>query len=209
LGFSSEKVSETFRLGSVKMIFCPKCGYKNDEDAAFCENCGENLRSKSENGSTVSGMKTSTKLLIGLCIVLIAGLGVTSGFLLQMNGAKANPTSSVNQSAAQVTYKASWHEVTSFTGAADDMRSFNTQGKQFKVVMSATPLLNYNVNSMSMDISDSNNNLLTSGSLEWEPTEALSEKQKTIEVTGQPGTYYLNIYSNELENWTVKVYDYY
>lgn len=209
MGLLSEKVSETFRLRSVKMIFCPKCGYKNDDDAVFCESCGENLRSKSGANSTGSGMKTSTKLLIGLCIVLIAGLGVTSGFLLQMNGAKANPTSSVNQSAAQVTYKASWHEVTSFTGAADDMRSFNTQGKQFKVVMSATPLLNYNVNSMSMDISDSNNNLLTSGSLEWEPTEALSEKQKTIEVTGQPGTYYLNIYSNELENWTVKVYDYY
>lgn len=26
------------------MIFCPNCGHKNDDDAKFCDNCGENLQ---------------------------------------------------------------------------------------------------------------------------------------------------------------------
>lgn len=84
------------------MVKCQKCGQENDSDAGFCENCGTNLL---KNGSyrehPHEGMKQSTKILIALCIVLIAALGVTAGALLQLNKVATNPettVSSVNQS---------------------------------------------------------------------------------------------------------------
>jgi hypothetical protein len=73
--------------------------------------------------------------------------------------------------------------------------------------MSATPQQNYNTNSMQVDVS--NNNIITSGSIDWTATEAISQKEKTIVVTGSPGTYYLTTTTNSLASWTVSVYDYY
>jgi len=193
------------------MVNCPNCGNRNDSDAKYCEKCGANLKrypgiSKTYHGSLVKeGMATSTKVLIIACIVLVAGLGLAIGLLWQTNS--GTPVS-VSQTGEQVTYKASWHEVTSFTGTYNDYRSFQTKGKRFKVVMSATPILNYDTNSMTVDIF-SNNDILSSGSLDWGATDALTTKEKTIQLTGPPGTYWINIYALELESWTVKVYDYY
>jgi hypothetical protein len=200
------------------MSKCQNCGRENDEDATFCENCGANLkttlssRTYPKEPKNKENMSQSTKILIVVCVILVAGLGITAGALMQMNkssGTVATNTSSVTQSPTQVTNQATWHEVTSFTGTADDMRSFSTKGNQFKVVMSATPQQNYNTNSMQVDVSNSNNNLITSGSLSWTSTEAISQKEKSIVVTTSPGTYYLTITTNSLTGWTVNVYDYY
>lgn len=190
---------------------CPNCGSENDVGAKFCEKCGADLVSRRmprpfQSPPIKEGMATSTKVLIIACIVLVAGLGLTIGILWQSNA--ANTPVSVSQSGEQVTYKASWHEVASFTGTSNDYRTFQTKGQRFKVVMSATPLMNYATNSMSVDISNSNS-ILSSGSLDWGATDALTTKEKTIEITGPPGTYWVNVYANELESWTVKVYDYY
>jgi hypothetical protein len=196
---------------------CPNCGHRNDGDAQFCEKCGETLKSGLSRQGIPStpvkseGMSTSTKLLIVAVIVLVAGLGLTSGVLLEMNkgvAAPNNTTNSVTQSPTQVTYEAKWHESSSFSGINNDYRSFNIKGSRFKVVMSAMPLLNYNTNSMSIDISNANN-IITSGTIDWTPTESLSQKEKTIEVTSGPGTYRVNIFTKDLESWTVKLYDYY
>ncbi len=130
---------------------------------------------------------------------------------MQMNkggGLVSNPDS-VSQSPTQVTNQATWHEITSYTGTSDDTRSFSTRGNQFKIVMSATPQQNYNTNSMQVDVSNSNNNIITSGSMDWTATEAISQKEKTIVVTASPGTYYITTTTNSLASWTVNVYDYY
>lgn len=58
-------------------MLCPKCGHKNDEDAIYCEKCGKNLRKH----SGISG--NQTKLLIGLCVILILIAGVTAGVLMK------------------------------------------------------------------------------------------------------------------------------
>ncbi len=43
--------------------------------------------------------------------------------------------------------------------------------------MSATPQKNYDTNSMQVDISNSNNNIITSGSMDWTARErAISQK---------------------------------
>jgi hypothetical protein len=154
------------------------------------------------------GMAQSTN--IDCCLYNFScRIGITAGALIQMNksGGSTSNTGSVSQSPTQITNQATWHEITSYTGTSDDMRSFNTQGSQFKIVMSATPQQNYNTNSMQVDVS--NNNIITSGSIDWTATEAISQKEKTIVVTGSPGTYYLTTTTNSLASWTVSVYDYY
>jgi hypothetical protein len=82
--------------------------------------------------------------------------------------------------------------------------------KMYKIVMTANPQLNYNTNSMTVDVLDSNNNLITSGNIAWTPTEAISQKtKKYIQITGSPGTYSMAVSTNALQNWTVSIYDYY
>ena len=63
---------------------CQNCGHENDIDAGFCEKCGANL-SGVRGKSAKEEMKQSTKILITVCILLIAALGVTGAALLQMN----------------------------------------------------------------------------------------------------------------------------
>jgi hypothetical protein len=197
------------------MVRCQNCGHENDMDADFCESCGSNLKptmSSRTYPKKQEGMAQSTKILIIVCIILVAGLGITAGALMQMSkggGAVVTNTSSVSQSPTKVTNQATWHEIASYTGTIDDMRSFNTQGTKFKIVMSATPQQNYNTNSMQVDVSNSNNNIITSSNIDWTPTEAVTQKEKSIEVTSNPGTYYLTVTTNSLASWTVKVYDYY
>ncbi len=59
---------------------CQNCGHENDPDAKFCEKCGFNLNK--------SSMPDSTKILIVIVIVLVAGLGLVSGMMLMKNQAK-------------------------------------------------------------------------------------------------------------------------
>lgn len=196
-----------------KLMQCQNCGYDNDEDALFCEKCGSNLKQQSfgrfnQTKSEKEGMRTSTKVLIVVCIVLVVALGITAGALFLNKGTSNNNPVSVNQSSEQVTATADWHQLTSFSGSGDDFRTFQTKGQRFKVVMSATPQLNYNTNFMNVDISG-NGQILASGNLNWNSTDALTTKEKTIEVTGSPGTYTSHVTTKDLQSWTVTIYDYY
>ncbi|MFU2192252.1 zinc ribbon domain-containing protein [Methanobacterium sp. MZD130B] len=196
-------------------MICQNCGHENDMDATFCDNCGARLGRNPNFGRQRpsppnTGMSQTNKILILAVVVLVGVLGVTAGLLLQSNN---NPTtmntpSSVSESGEKITYKADWHKVTSFSGISDDYRSFLIKGQQFKVVMSATPTLNYNTNYMNIDVSDTSH-ILGSGEVNWGPTDALSSKEKTVKVTGPPGTYWVYVTSKDLESWTVTVYDYY
>jgi len=199
-------------------MICQNCGHENDIDATFCERCGArlgrdpNFGRRQQRYSEKSGMPSSTKLLIVVIVVLVAVLGIAAGVLMQSNQdantAAGNDQVSVSESQEKVTYKAEWHKVTSFSGIDDDYRSFTIKGEQFKVVMSATPTLNYNTNFMNIDVSDLSG-IVGSGELNWGPTDSLSTKEKTVKFTGSPGTYYLEVSTKDLESWTVTIYDYY
>lgn len=193
-------------ITKVKYMRCPNCGTINDNDAHFCEKCGRPLKTVKNEG-----MSSTTKLLLLACIILVLALGLTAGMLLSKNtetSAAANNTTAVNQTSTKVTSQASWHEIQSFSGYYDDSLSFNTKGSKFKVVMSATPLASYNTNYMTVDIYDSYN-VITSGSMDWTPTESVTTKEKSIVVTSGPGNYGINIYTQDLDSWKVQVYDYY
>lgn len=201
------------------MSKCQKCGYENDKDATFCENCGANLKTTlssrtypKEPKNKEESMSQSTKILIVVCVILVAGLGITAGALMQMNkgvATVATNTSTVTQSPTQVSNQESWHEIASFSGADNGTGDFVTQGNMFKIVMTANPQLNFNTNSMTVDVSDSNDNVIGSGNIQWAPTEAISQKEKTIEIKDTPGTYSVAETIYAIKNWTVDVYDYY
>jgi uncharacterized membrane protein YkoI len=71
------------------MVKCQRCGQENDGDADFCESCGANLNPLKNGGSRQpshdGGMKQSTKILIAVCILLVAVLGVSAAALSQLN----------------------------------------------------------------------------------------------------------------------------
>ncbi|MGI6464226.1 zinc-ribbon domain-containing protein [Methanobacterium sp.] len=78
---------------------CEKCGYDNDADAAFCEQCGAKLSENAAFGRSTPPKKEesksiNTKLLVAI-VALVVILGVTSGILLKMwsSSPTANNTS--------------------------------------------------------------------------------------------------------------------
>jgi uncharacterized protein HemX len=187
-------------------MICPKCGTKNDEDAVYCVKCGRQIKNTADKKS----MGTNIKILIAICAVLIIGLGLVSGMLMQKNSTSPSTEAVVvNQTSAEVVNSDKWHEIDSFSGFSDDAASYRIKGNQFKIVASATPLKNYDTNMLSLDVSDNNNNQITSAEIDWASTEAITEKQKTIIIKSSPGTYWINIYAKDLSSWNIKVYDYY
>lgn len=80
-------------------MICQNCGYKNDTDAKFCEKCGVRLSQqpliRNDQIPPERGMKTSTKVLIVIIIVLVAGISVVVGMLLQINKAPVANTTDI------------------------------------------------------------------------------------------------------------------
>ena len=110
------------------MVRCPNCGHTNDGDAKFCESCGANLESTISRQSfpekpikKESGMAQSTKILIIVCVILVAGLGITAGALIQMNKVGTVPVTnsspvsqSSNSTSSNIQYKSFSNSVISF-----------------------------------------------------------------------------------------------
>ena len=76
-------------------MFCPKCGTKNRENAEFCEKCGNNLNAASKITKKNAG--SPVKFLIVICVILVAGLGISAGYILNP-GATSNSSGTYQQS---------------------------------------------------------------------------------------------------------------
>lgn len=202
-------------------MICPKCGTKNDEDAKYCEGCGRSLQtgigrhdtaSKGKNES--EGMHTNVKVLIVICVVLIAVLGVAAGMLLQKPSqvvvTQANSTPS--QQTSTQPYQPTWHKVAVYTGPGEDYGSFTIKGNQFKVTMSAVPAITYNVNYLNVYVYSGSTigvNQVGYGTLSWTDTESPNKKEDSILVPYGNGVYTLDILPTDIENYAVTVWDYY
>ncbi len=66
---------------------CPKCQHNNDVDAKYCEKCGKSLKEVESKG-----LSTNTLILIVICIILVAGIGISVGFILKGTGSVNNNT---------------------------------------------------------------------------------------------------------------------
>jgi len=155
-------------------------------------------------------MENTTKILIIAVIVLVGIVGVFSGYFIsnQSKPVSNNSTESVNQSPTSVSSQPDWHKVTTFTGVNSELDSFDIKGSKCKVVMSAKPVVNYDINILSVDLLK-NNGGLTTGTISWSATENPTTKEKTIEASAGPGSYQINVYATNLAGWTVTIYDYY
>lgn len=184
---------------------CKKCGHDNDYDATFCEKCGTKLK-----GPT--NMPTSTKVLIIAIIILVGILGVVGGMILF--GSQATPVNNsspvINETTPQpTTTTAGWHQITSYSGVSTEFHTFNVQGNKVKVVMKATPNNKNTSSHMTTDIISSEGIISNTGSISWNSTSPVTTKEKTLEATVEPGICTLHIFTGELQQWTVIVYDYY
>lgn len=154
-------------------------------------------------------MENTTKVLIIAVIVLVGIVGAFSGyFISNQTKTASNNSAYINQSATQVSSQPDWHKITTFSGVDSELDSFNIKGSKCKVVMSAKPTVNYDINILTVDLLK-NNGAITTGTISWSATENPVVKEKTIEASGGPGTYQINVYSTNLASWTVSVYDYY
>lgn len=207
-------------------MFCPKCGTKNDADAKYCEGCGQSLQKgvnkrdildKEKNNS--SGMSNGVKALIIVCIVLIAGISVTAGMLLQKpastatNVTQAAPaTTTTTQSSSAQPYQPTWHKVAVYTGPGEDYGSFTIRGNQFKVTLSAVPAVTYTSNYLDVYVYEGNTvgyDTVGSRTLSWGDTENPIKKEDSIVVSQGSGTYTLDILPTDIDNYAVTVWDYY
>lgn len=207
-------------------MFCPKCGTKNDDDAKYCEGCGQSLQ-KGVNKRDIldkektsgGGMSSGVKALIVICIVLIAGIGVTAGMLLQKpagtvtaNATQAAPATTTTQSSNAQVYQPTWHKVAVYTGPGEDYGSFTIRGNQFKVTLSAVPAITYSTNYLDVYVYQGNTvgyNTVGSGTLSWGNTENPVKKEDSIMVSQGSGTYTLDILPTDIDNYAVTVWDYY
>ncbi|MCE5215186.1 MAG: zinc ribbon domain-containing protein [Methanobacterium sp.] len=183
------------------MVICKNCGYRNDDEAQFCQNCGESLKPK-------EGMSNITMILIVVVIVLALIVGLFAAMYLTQNQTTPtnNTTIIVNQSKPNAS--ADWHQISNFNGANNANTSFTIRGKQFKVVISATPK-NISTNRyMTVNITNGNT-ILSTGTLSWGSNDQTTKAEKTLQVTANPGTYYLFIYTKDLLGWNITIYDYY
>lgn len=78
-------------------MICPRCGYKNDADASFCEKCGKSLKDE--------GLSRTGKIVLAVCIVLVAVLGLSAGIFVKssqqpavLNTSNGSVASGISQS---------------------------------------------------------------------------------------------------------------
>lgn len=201
------------------MVFCSKCGYENADDAKYCEKCGQSLQKGINKRNTTNketnksnGMSIGVKALIIVCVILIAGIGVTAGMLLQKPAASAannsGQYSAPTTSSTDQVYQPTWHQVATYTGPGGVNGTFSIQGNQFKVTMSAVPTINYDVNSLDVGIG-SGNYLIASGTLSWTADENPTQKESVIPVSQGQGIYDIEIDPTNIRSYTVTVWDYY
>lgn len=78
---------------------CGNCGYENDRDAVFCENCGGNLRGVTSFGKSSFSKKDKSKatntLLIVAIVALVVILGIMGGILLKLPGTSNNTDTNI------------------------------------------------------------------------------------------------------------------
>jgi len=80
-------------------VKCQNCGYENELNATYCEQCGSKLTGapsfgKSNLPKRKEGMSTTNKILIASIIILVIVLGVMVGFILRSPTVTSNNTTS-------------------------------------------------------------------------------------------------------------------
>jgi hypothetical protein len=155
-------------------------------------------------------------VIIGvLFLVVVAGLILTQPSA-SLNGTQNNSNQSANSGAATTSSSQTWHQSASFTGTGniEEYKKVNIKGSHFKVVMSAMPNFNKDINVFDVDVYSGNviegpSELVATNTINWGANEKPVKKEGVIQVKEGKGTYTLLIITGDLESWSVTVWDYY
>jgi cobalamin biosynthesis Mg chelatase CobN len=125
---------------------CSKCGYENEENTAFCQNCGERLEN---NGNVqVAAIKpkrnNNQTLIIIAAIVAAAAVAIAAMFMVSAHQSKK--AKSMKTSASK-TQQSTQNNTQSATKTAS--QSSNAQQTQQKSSASASQGSQYNANTLS------------------------------------------------------------
>ncbi len=188
--------------------FCPNCGNKNKLTAKFCEECGIALT----DVSSVPGADKKPGLFWGvrswwnhqgdsakrrlsvmgiLCVVIV-------GIILIVG---------IGQLASSTNSQPTWHSVANLTGeGSKDTAPFQIKGDKFKLFITAkTDSLKYGAFYVFVypegELRD-----ISRGSID--PFPDITATDEIYSYNG-PGNYYCKVSQNDLENWSIEVYDYY
>lgn len=114
--------------------YCPKCGAENDDDAEFCNECGNNLLNNSNKSNSSISISKRTLLIGIIAIIIIAIIGIfalTGGNVENVQYIGAN-TISIDSVSNLGTEEISPSEYSDYSGVT----------KGYKVVFSAKSDLN-------------------------------------------------------------------
>ncbi|MGL6298572.1 MAG: zinc ribbon domain-containing protein, partial [Methanobacteriaceae archaeon] len=78
--------------------FCPSCGTKNEENLAFCKNCGKKLSGLQDTNISNNNDNNTEKILIGVvvAIVILIVIGGASAFISLSNNNNNNNNNNTN-----------------------------------------------------------------------------------------------------------------
>ena len=69
-------------------MFCPKCGYKTDDSAAFCQKCGHKIGSSGHTGTQTGGYilkshESAFIIILGVISLINGGIAILTGLGLK------------------------------------------------------------------------------------------------------------------------------
>lgn len=199
-------------VGGMKELakFCPNCGNKNKNTSKYCEDCGIALGDVA-NISWVDKRPISFERIIrrwdnqsnnakyGIGILGFFCVFVLGSILIFGIGELASADKSTQPT---------WHSVANFTGKGNkDTAPFEIKGDTFKLAVTAT--------TESMGYGAFYVYVYPEGKIAPYTTQAsidsfsnYTESDEIYSYVGS-GSYYCKISENNLDNWTVEVFDYY
>ncbi|MCL2156670.1 MAG: zinc ribbon domain-containing protein [Methanobrevibacter sp.] len=181
-------------------MICPRCKSTNDENSAFCENCGAPLK----NSSNISNQTIFIGIIAIIIIIVVIGVGLL--IALSNNNSNDNSIDLPNNNILN-TNTPSWHKINSYNGVDDNVITINTKGNKLKIVSTAMPIMNYDENYMLTTVSNYGNTLGFS-ELSWDDNSAVASKTANIEFTSS-GTCYIYISTYDIDYWNIEIYEWY
>lgn len=76
-------------------MYCPKCGCENEDSAIFCVNCKHNFEAEEKGKSSKQVSNILKRLLLAICIVFLAFVGMFSVLLFIMGIVESIPSMAV------------------------------------------------------------------------------------------------------------------
>lgn len=159
-------------------------------------------------------MDKNTKILLVVCLILLAGLGVTSGVLMNKFFFQ-KPTKNISVQSSNITNttqtnaEPSWHYVQTLSGTnANHGDTYTLKGgKKVKILLTATPEYNLDPSSFVLAVyhDQAEGDI---ANLDWAADESSKSKSTTL-YPKLDSKYEMRVGPHNIKTWKIEVYEYY